>query len=207
MKDVNIDSSRKFQGLLLNIVFASFFLILILSYSFFKFGENSFAYSKNYYAISIEEGKEGGDKIQVIRSPFIDKENIKTWLRYNFIGIFSKTELNYQSDEHWQLVKSVFASGLDRDFWDQEVERFEELIKNGYKISNAVVVQPPVLLGEFKSFDGVNYWKYYLELSTENLSIGQAEPNYQRLKLNVVVKETNPSKNFRGIVVDSITIN
>lgn len=204
--NINLDSARKFQNkvMLLSGFFMLLFPLFLLAY--FSFGEAKFVYNKTYYAITVDKGSESAIPLKVIKTPLIDNENIKTWLSVGMTEIFSTDVNRYKSKARWESVKSYFSSSLAPDFWNKEIVRYEELLQSSYQLSNAVVSLPPVLTGQAKSADETRMWKYYLEVTTENVSINREKPLYKRLKMIVVVKEINPKSNYKGVAITSIEI-
>lgn len=204
--DIDLDSSRRFRDKVLLISGILAIATPIFLFLYFSFGESKFVYNKTYYAITVDEGKEMANRLDVMKKPLTDSENIKSWLNVGMIDIYSTDALNYQSEERWQKVENLFASNIASDFWNAEMERYELLLSESFELSYAVISEPPSLIGEAVSSDGTRMWKYYLEVTTENHSVNIAKPRYKKLKMIAVVKEINPKSNYKGVAITSIDI-
>lgn len=204
--NVDLDSSRKFQDKVLLISGLLTLALPLLLALFFTIGEENFVYSKKFYAIVVDEGNESATRLNAIRSPLTDSENVKSWLSVGMIDIFSTDSLNYKSANRWKTVKNYFDGSLSRSFWDAEINRYEGLLSETYELSYAVVSVPPTMIGSAVSSSGTRMWKYYLEVTTENHSRNSSRPSYKKLKMIVVVKEINPKNNYKGVAITSIEI-
>lgn len=204
--DINIDTSRKLLDKLLLMSLISFLLIPLLIFSYFKLGESKFVETKKYYLVVAEEGKERVGKLQTISRPLINVNGVRKWLRVAMTDIYITNVNNYSSQERWNKISEYFTSTAAVDFWEQEITRQEALIGESYIVTNAVMKSEPILMGEMKNKDGEKYWKFYLEVATENKSSLKSRVLQQELRIIAVVKQMNPKIKDNGIAITSIKI-
>lgn len=204
--DLNIDSARKLIDKALLISMVSVILIPILIFSYFKIGENNFVENKKYYKVVSTEGYERIARLQTIKKPLVNINGVKKWLRTSLTDLYI-TDLNtYNSEERWNKVQDYFNPYTATQFWEDDMIRQTKLLSNSYIVTKAVVKDEPTLLGEMKNAKGERYWKFYLEMSTQNRSNLRNGFLQQEMKIITIVKEMNPKEKKSGIAIVSIQI-
>lgn len=204
--DLDIDSSRKLINKAFTFSFASLLLMPLLMFVYFKVGETTFVENKQYYKVVATEGHERISKLMTIKKPIVNINGVKKWLRISLTDLYI-TDLNtYNSEERWSKVQEYFSPNAASDFWESDMERQMNLLSNSYIVTKAVFKEDPVLLGEMKNSKGERYWRFYLEISTQNKSDLRSGLLQQEMDIIAVVKEMDPKIKKSGIAIVSIQI-
>lgn len=204
--DVNIDSSRKLLDKALLISMISVLLVPLLLFGYFKIGETTFVENKNYYKVVATEGHERIGFLKPMKKPLVNINGVKKWLRVALTDVYITDVNTYNSEERWDKVSEYFTDSQASRFWDQDMERQTTLLSNSYIVTKAVVKEEPRLIGEMKNPNGERYWKFYLQISTQNKSNLRSRSLPQELDIIAVVKEMNPKIKKSGIAIAAIQI-
>lgn len=202
----DIDSSRLLLDKVLKISLFLFIVLPIVLFGYIKVGESKFVNNKDYYRIVTAEGHESALKLEVLRSPITNVENIKKWLRVSFLEVYSFNENNYNKKERWLKFKDVLSPSIMSNYWEKDLERISNLYSKSYNLTNAVISKEPLLLGKASTANGNKLWKFFIEITTENYGTTSAEPLYLKHSAIVIVEETNPSDKYEGVSIANITI-
>lgn len=204
--DLDIDSSRKLIEKAFLVCFVSVLVFPLLIFSYFKVGEKTFVENKQYYKLVSTKGHERLGRLVTIKKPLVNINGVKKWLRVSLTDLYI-TDLNtYSTEERWNKVQEYFTPNAASLFWEEDMKRQIGLLSNSYIVTKAVFKNDPVLLGEMKNSKGERYWKFYLEISTQNKSDLRSGFLQQEMDIIAVVKEMDPKIKKSGIGIVSIQI-
>lgn len=142
---------------------------------------------------------EGEPKIKELlyqENPSYSQEAIKSWVKRSISPFY-----NYNANNYIDVMKSarnVLSEKTREEFIHAHAVRIKAIVANGYLITSSVVIGGPTLL-QSGIVDGVEFHKYYVELSTVYKAEGKTL--YKEPQLVVTVRLDDASKNANGISI------
>lgn len=206
MANIDLDKSNKMLETTLKVIMSVTLIFPILFYVYFNFGTDNYSKIDNYYKITTTTGEESGKRTIPSYKPITNLETTKEWLKTSMINLMTYDASNYYTEERYNMVKSILADEVLKSYWENDKARIETDIGNGYLRSAAIAAYKPVLLGESQNKNGEKMWKFFLEVQIKQENRYESYPRYYKKYAQVIVKEIDPTKSFKGIGIVKIDI-
>ena len=204
MKKTTLKASSKLMTRLMNLQFIMLITVPAILYYYFNYSSKSFYDIDNYYKIITTEGSESGSRMTPSYRPITNLETTKEWLRASLIDLMTYDAISFSKEERFNKAKEIIAPSAFNFFWRKNMAEINADIDNGYLRTAAITSFKPVLLGKGIARDGLTVWKFYLKIEIKKESKFENYPRYLTKDVIVIVKELDPSKNFKGIGILNI---
>lgn len=149
---------------------------------------------------------EGEPKIKELlyqEYPSYSQEAIKLWVKRSITPFY-----NYNANNYIDVMKSarnVLSASTRDEITHAHATRIKANVANGFLVASSIVTGGPTLI-QGGIVDGIEYYKYYVELSTVYKAEGKTL--YKDTQLAVTVRLDDASTNTSGIsIVDFVCKN
>lgn len=182
------------------LLIASVTIIPFISWYNFNFSVEK-TYEKKYYLIK-EDDFDYIKKISLNNSPIINSETLEKYIVDAVVDIFNYEPRIFEVylEKNKDYFSNIGYSNFENTF--SEAANIED--SNGVVYKQAIVIDGPYLLGKAKLLSGERIWQYVLKI--KDLSQGLEDRDLKTRSVVVILKESNFSKNNKGVTIDSIQV-
>lgn len=152
----------------------------------------------DFLAVQIE-GEAAIKELLYDDKPFYSPDAITSWVTVAANHFYNYDINNYKVV--FKEGKKYIAPEIADEFVYQMAVNAKKNFEAGWLITRSNVEIKPMLIQQ-GTIDGIQYYKYFLKTSTMFKS--EQKPAYKNLELTITVRLDDPTKNIRGISIESL---
>ena len=184
------------------IILSSILLLPILFYVNFNYSSVK-TYEKKFYVLKAKDPS-FAKKTNLTNKPIINNVTLNKFIEDSITAIFNYKALEENEEEHLKKIEEYFTT-LGYSNFEKVMKKLLRIERDyGVIISKSMIDRGPYLLGTAKIIGGQRLWKYTVSIIEIKKGLGANSRDTK--KLEIILKETNFSKNNKGVAIDSIVI-